>query len=358
MTRLRLELEATLANVSRAEVFLEQPLGALAAHVMGLSTDTALTGLRLNTLAIGGMIGAGGMGQVYRARDTELNRDVAVKVLSPEFADDADRLARFAREARVLASLNHPNIAQIHGLQSAGAVTAIVMELVAGETLADRIARGPIAVNEALSIARQIAAALEAAHEQGVIHRDLKPANIQVRTDGTVKVLDFGLAKTVHPTSDEAEDRVNAAALSSTPGVVLGTAAYMSPEQARQKPVDRRVDMWAFGCVLFEMLTARPAFTGDTRSAVLIEVMEGEPDWKALPGIHAAGRSPIAAALPREGRSTAAGLSGGGPSRDRRGRKGAICVSTSSDAAHAATLGMGTRALAAGRRARRVCSRR
>ena len=205
-----------------------------------------------------------------------------MKVLSPEFADDADRLARFAREARVLASLNHPNIAQIHGLQSSGAVTAIVMELVAGETLADRIARGPIAVNEALPIARQIAAALEAAHEQGVIHRDLKPANIQVRTDGTVKVLDFGLAKTVHPTSDEAED-LDAAALSAVPGVVLGTAAYMSPEQARQKPVDRRVDMWAFGCVLFEMLTARPAFAGDTRSAVMFEVVEGEPDWNALP---------------------------------------------------------------------------
>ena len=221
-----------------------------------------LTGLRLNTLVIGKMIGAGGMGQVYRARDTDLNRDVAVKVLSPEFADDADRLARFAREARVLASLNHPNIAQIHGLQSSGAVTAIVMEMVSGETLADRIARGPIAVNEALPLARQIAAALEAAHEQGVIHRDLKPANIQVRTDGTVKVLDFGLAKTVHPTSEEAED-LNAAALSSVPGVVLGTAAYMSPEQARQQPVDRRVDMWAFGCVLFEMLTARPAFAGE-----------------------------------------------------------------------------------------------
>ena len=263
-------------------MFLEQPLAALAARAMEPSTDTVLTGLRLNTLVIGKMIGAGGMGQVYRARDTDLDRDVAVKVLSPEFADDADRLARFAREARVLASLNHPNIAQIHGLQSSGAVTAIVMELVSGETLADRIARGPIAVNEALPLARQIAAALEAAHEQGVIHRDLKPANIQVRTDGTVKVLDFGLAKTVHPTSEEAED-LNAAALSSVPGVVLGTAAYMSPEQARQKPVDRRVDMWAFGCVLFEMLTARPAFAGETQSAVVVEVIEGEPDWKALP---------------------------------------------------------------------------
>ncbi len=279
----QLELEATLVNVSRAEVFLEQPLAAVAAHVMEPLTDTVLTGQRLNTLAIGKLIGAGGMGHVYRAHDTELNRDVAVKVLSPAFANDADRLARFAREARVLASLNHPNIAQIHGLQSSGVVTGIVMELVAGETLADRIARGPIAVNEALPVGRQIAAALEAAHEQGVIHRDLKPANIQVRTDGAVKVLDFGLAKTVHSTSDDAGDQMDSAALSSVPGVVLGTAAYMSPEQARQKPVDRRVDMWAFGCVLFEMLTARPAFAGQTQSEVLLEIVEGEPDWKALP---------------------------------------------------------------------------
>jgi serine/threonine protein kinase len=279
----QLELETTLMNVSRAEVFLEQPIATVAAHVMEPSTDTMLTGQRLNTLVIGKMIGAGGMGHVYRAHDTELNRDVAVKVLSPAFANDADRLARFAREARVLASLNHPNIAQIHGLQSSGVVTGIVMELVAGETLADRIARGPIAVNEALPVVRQIAAALEAAHEQGVIHRDLKPANIQVRTDGAVKVLDFGLAKTVHPTSDDAEARTDSAALSPVPGVVLGTAAYMSPEQARQKPVDRRVDMWAFGCVLFEMLTARPAFAGQTQSEVLLKIIEGEPDWKALP---------------------------------------------------------------------------
>ena len=280
---IRHELEATLANVSRAEVFLEQPLAALAAQVMEHPTDAVLTGLRLNALAIGPLIGAGGMGQVYRARDTELHRDVAIKVLAPEFANDADRLVRFAREARVLASLNHPNIAQIHGLQSSGAVTAIVMELVDGETLADRIARGPIAVNEALPIARQIVEALEAAHEQGVIHRDLKPANIQVRADGIVKVLDFGLAKSVHQTPDDADERMNPAVLSSTPGVVLGSAAYMSPEQATQKPVDRRVDMWALGCVLFEMLTASPAFAGHTSSEVLSKIAEGEPDWKVVP---------------------------------------------------------------------------
>ena len=279
----QLELEVTLVDVSRAEDFLEQPLAAVAADVMEPSTDTVLTGLRLNTLRDRPLIGAGGMGHVYRARDTELNRDVAVKVLSPEFADDADRLARFAREARVLASLNHPNIAQIHGLQSSGGVTAIVMELVEGETLADRIARGPIALRDALPIARQIAEALEAAHEQGVVHRDLKPANIQVRADGTVKVLDFGLAKTVHHDKRRGRRPDESAAISAVPGVVLGTAAYMAPEQARQKPVDRRADMWALGCVLFEMLTAQPAFTGPSRSEVLVEVVDGEPDWEALP---------------------------------------------------------------------------
>jgi serine/threonine protein kinase len=232
---------------------------------------------------IGPLIGAGGMGHVYRARDTELHRDVAIKVLAPEFANDADRLVRFAREARVLASLNHPNIAQIHGLQNSGVVTAIVMELVVGETLADRLVRGPIAVREALPIARQIAEALEAAHEQGVIHRDLKPANIQVRADGTVKVLDFGLAKTVQQASDDADPIRNSGALSSLPGMILGTAAYMSPEQATQKPVDRRADLWALGCVLFEMLTGQPAFAGHTRSEVLSKVVEGDPDWKSLP---------------------------------------------------------------------------
>jgi serine/threonine-protein kinase len=193
----RCEVEAILANVSRAELFLEQPVAAVAAQVMDLSTDAAMTGLRLNGLLIGPLIGAGGMGQVYRARDTELHREVAVKVLPPEFADDANRLARLMREARVLASLNHPNIAQVHGLVNTDAATAIVMELVEGETLAERIRRGPLAVCEALAIARQVADALEAAHEQGVIHRDLKPTNVQVRAYGTVKVLDFGVAKTI-----------------------------------------------------------------------------------------------------------------------------------------------------------------
>jgi serine/threonine-protein kinase len=277
---IRHEVEAILANVSCAESFLEQPLLAVAANVLGPSTDGMLTGLRLNGLVVGPLIGAGGMGQVYRARDTRLHRDVAVKVLSPEFANDADRLGRLAREARVLASLNHPNIAQIHGLENTHDATAIVMELVEGQTLAERIARGALPVAEALPVARQIADALEAAHEQAVIHRDLKPTNIQVRVDGTVKVLDFGLAKSIHHGADQPDD---SATLSALPGVVMGTAAYMAPEQATHKAVDRRVDMWAFGCVLFEMLSGRPVFSGETPSVVLREVVEREPDWDLLP---------------------------------------------------------------------------
>jgi eukaryotic-like serine/threonine-protein kinase len=276
---MRREVEALLANSSRAEVFLEQPVAAVAAQVMQ-SSDDALTGRRLNALVIGPLIGAGGMGRVYRARDAELHRDVAVKVLPPEFAHDADRLARFTREARVLASLNHPNIAQIHGLENTGDTTALVMELVEGETLADRIARGPIAADEALLIARQITEGLEAAHEQGVIHRDLKPANIRLRPDGMVKVLDFGLAKAIHQALDHADDMT--AALS-TPDAIVGTAAYMAPEQAKGKPADRRVDLWALGCILFEMLSGRPAFAGETLSDVLVRVIEREPNWETLP---------------------------------------------------------------------------
>ena len=223
------------------------------------------------------------MGQVYRARDSDLHRDVAVKVLLPEFARDADRLTRFAREARVLATLNHPNIAQIHGLEKTDATTAIVMELVEGETLAERIARGPCSMSEALSIARQIAEALEAAHERGVIHRDLKPANVKVRPDGTVKVLDFGLAKSLHHPASQADERMISADPSTMPGMILGTAAYMAPEQVQRKPVDRRVDIWALGCVLFEMLTAQPAFAGETPSEVLSRILEHDPNWEALP---------------------------------------------------------------------------
>src|SRR5262249_20290085 len=197
------------------------------------------------------------MGEVYRARDRKLNRDVALKVLPASLTHDSQRVARFRREAQVLASINHPNIGGIHGLEDASGVTALVLELVEGPTLADRIARGPVPVSEALPIAAQILSALEAAHDQGIVHRDLKPANVKLRPDGTVKVLDFGLAKSTEH-ADQASDLTHSPTVVSPAtqaGILLGTAAYMSPEQARGQAVDRRTDIWAFGCVLFEMLT-------------------------------------------------------------------------------------------------------
>ena len=233
------------------------------------------------------------MGEVYRARDTNLKREVAVKVLPDGFSQDPDRLARFQREAELLATLNHPNIAAVYGLEKTDGVTAIVLELVEGETLADLIglrAQGSgLPLNEALPIARQIAEALEAAHEKGVIHRDLKPGNVKVTPDGKVKVLDFGLAKLVDAGSPEGSPTT--AALSPTlsvhgtfAGTILGTAAYMSPEQARGRPVDRRTDIWAFGCVLYEMLTGRQAFdTGDTVSDAIAAILKTDVDWTALP---------------------------------------------------------------------------
>ncbi|MDO8680508.1 MAG: protein kinase [Acidobacteriota bacterium] len=233
-------------------------------------------------------LGVGGMGEVYRARDAKLNRDVAIKVLLPAVANDPDRLARFSREAQVLASLNHSNIAHIHGLEESGGVTALVLELVEGEDLAQRIARGPIPLDEALPIARQIAEALEAAHDHGIIHRDLKPANIKVRADGAVKVLDFGLAKALAPAGASATaDAMNSPTLSihaTEAGIILGTAAYMSPEQARGKAVDKRSDIWSLGCVLFEMLTGKRMFVGDNATDTIVAVVTNDPDWHALPG--------------------------------------------------------------------------
>src|SRR5437867_315814 len=242
-----------------------------------------VTGSRLGCYEILSPLGVGGMGEVYRAHDTKLNRDVAIKVLLPAVANDPERLARFSREAQLLASLNHPHIAHIHGLEESSGVRALVMELVDGPTLADRIAQGPIPLAEALVIAKQIADALEAAHEQGIIHRDLKPANVKVREDGTVKVLDFGLAKALDPPpSSSLLSQSPTLTLGATMmGVVLGTAAYAAPEQARGKSVDRRADIWAFGCVLFEMLTGRRAFEGDDASITLAAVMMKEPAWAA-----------------------------------------------------------------------------
>src|SRR5687768_7347287 len=225
-------------------------------------------GTRIGPYEITALIGEGGMGKVWRARHTALKRDDALKVLPDAFASDPDRLARFRREAQVLASLNHPNIAHVYGLEQSDGVQALVMELVEGPTLADRIAQGPIPVDEALPIAKQIAEALEAAHEQGIIHRDLKPANVKVRPDGTVKVLDFGLAKALEPASAAGTDAtasptITSPAMMTGVGVLLGTAAYMSPEQAKSRPADQRSDIWAFGCVLYEMLTGKRAFGGE-----------------------------------------------------------------------------------------------
>ena len=227
------------------------------------------------------------MGEVYRARDTKLNRDVAIKVLPDSFASDADRLARFTREAQTLASLNHPHIAQIYGLEESNGVRALVMELVEGDDLSQRIARGPIPIDEALPIAKQIAEALEAAHEQGIIHRDLKPGNIKVREDGTVKVLDFGLAKAMEPAGGPLPS-VSQSPTITTPamtqaGMILGTAAYMSPEQAKGRAADKRADTWAFGVVLFEMLTGQRPFTGETIADTLASVLKTDLEWRALP---------------------------------------------------------------------------
>jgi serine/threonine protein kinase len=226
------------------------------------------------------------MGEVYRARDTTLNRDVALKILPDAFAKDPDRLARFTREAQALAALNHPHIAQIYGVEERNGVRALVMELVEGEDVTERIARRPMPLDEALPIARQIAEALEAAHEQGIIHRDLKPANIKVRADGTVKVLDFGLAKAMEAPPAASLNAMNSPTLSmhaTQAGIILGTAAYMSPEQAAGKAADKRSDLWAFGVVVMEMLTGRPVFTGETMSHVLASVLKSEPDWTTLP---------------------------------------------------------------------------
>jgi serine/threonine-protein kinase len=227
------------------------------------------------------------MGEVFRARDTRLNRDVAIKVLPPLFVSDPDRVARFTREAHTLAALNHPNIAQVHGLEESEGVRALVMELVSGDDLSDIIERGPLPVAEAMPIARQIADALEAAHDQGIIHRDLKPANVKLRADGTVKVLDFGLAKALdHAEGSSPSNPSHSPTLTARAtalGVIMGTAAYMSPEQAKGKTVDRRADIWAFGVVLYEMLTGARAFDGDDMSEVLATVLKSEPNWQALP---------------------------------------------------------------------------
>jgi serine/threonine protein kinase len=273
---LRREVETLIAAHEQGDSsFMDQP----ADHPGPLPSGT-----KLGPYTILARIGSGGMGEVYRAHDTKLKRDVAIKVLPQIFVNDSERLARLEREARVLASLNHPYIATIHGVEDSGKTRALIMELAEGPTLADRLRSGPFNCTEALKISSQIAEALESAHEKGVIHRDLKPANVKLTREGRVKVLDFGLAKAF--ADNERQDLSHAltvTTIGTDEGRILGTPAYMSPEQARGKTVDKRTDIWAFGCLLYELLTAQRAFPGQTLSDTIVGVLEQEPNWQALP---------------------------------------------------------------------------
>jgi eukaryotic-like serine/threonine-protein kinase len=288
---LRREVESLLAAHAEAGSFAEHPPVPMAS-VSGAALDVPRgdrgrlqPGARVGSYVIREFLAAGAMGEVYRAHDVQLRRDVALKVLPASFSTDPERVARFQREARLLAALNHPHIGAIYGFEEAEGVRALILELVEGETLADRLRRGPIPLDQTLLIARQIADALDAAHERGIIHRDLKPANIKVTADGTVKVLDFGLAKawSGEGAAPDMSELPTVTATALREGVIMGTPAYMSPEQARGQAVNKRTDIWAFGCVLFEMLTGTGAFRGETVSETLAEVMKSEPRWLALP---------------------------------------------------------------------------
>jgi serine/threonine protein kinase len=282
---LRWEVESLLAQEPAAAGFMSTPAVGLAGALMA-GDSASWIGRQLGPYVLHDRLGVGGMGEVYQAHDTKLDRDVAIKVLPEAFAHDPDRLTRFQREAKMLAALNHPTIATIHGLELSDGTSYLVMELVPGETLQQRLARkSRLTIEDALGICRQIAEALEAAHDKGIIHRDLKPANVKVTPEGKVKVLDFGLAKAFvgDGTTDDPTHSPTLSIAATAQGVILGTAAYMSPEQARGQAVDKRTDMWAFGCVLYEFLTGKQAFHGDTVTEILAGVLKGEPDWSALP---------------------------------------------------------------------------
>jgi Tol biopolymer transport system component len=280
---LRREVESLLVHAGGVDEFLDASTMQGVAHAIVLDSRSSLIGCQVGAYEVVAHIGAGGMGEVYRARDTKLQRDVALKVLPDLFVNDPERLARFQREALVLASLNHPHIAAIYGLEESNDVRALVLELVEGPTLADRIAQAPIPLDEACSIATQIAAALDAAHRLGIVHRDLKPANVKIRPDGTVKVLDFGLAKATQKDGRIQSGAPTPSVRNTGDGVILGTTSYMAPEQARGRDVDNRADIWAFGCVLCEMLTGERAFAGETVSDTISAILTGEPAWKHIP---------------------------------------------------------------------------
>src|SRR6476620_7476791 len=282
---LRLEVESLLRYEDAGDQFLERPAVEEVARLVTNRPESIvdLQGRRLGVYQIEARIGAGGMGEFYRARDTKLGRDVAIKVLPPEFTRSAERRARFEREARLLAALNHPHIAQVYGFEESEGIAALVMELVPGETLDTIIEARGLRPAHALDVARQSCDALEAAHDKGIVHRDLKPANIKLTPDGVVKVLDFGLAKAGAGEFVSAAHLPTRTSEGTNLGVILGTATYMSPEQARGQAVDKRTDIWAFGCVLYEMLTGRRVFAGDAVTDTLAHVIEREPDWRALP---------------------------------------------------------------------------
>ena len=272
---LRREVESLLSELAESKGFMELPAGGLSIASLDLPS---LEGRSLNHYQIGPLVGSGGMAEVYRARDTKLGRDVAIKVLHEVRFVDRTVLEPIYREARVLASLNQPNIASIYGIEEADGLCGLVLELVEGETLADRIRRGRMPTSDAVAIARQIAAGLQAAHAKGIIHRDLKPANVKVTPDGIVKLVDFGLAKLLQSLNiDETMLDI------SRQGLVVGTVAYMSPEQARGKHIDARTDIWAFGCVLYEMLVGNAAFRGDTPTDIIVKIAAEEPDWNGIP---------------------------------------------------------------------------
>jgi len=286
---LRREVESLLAEDADVRSFLETPALEFMKKMSGEDAGQSLIGRQFGPYSVVSLLAKGGMGEVYRAHDTQLQRDVALKLLPEIFASDAERLARFQREAQVLAALNHPNIAQIYGLEGAGASRCIVMELVEGDTLEERLKRGPIPIKEALAIAEQITEALEAAHEKDIIHRDLKPANVKITPDARVKVLDFGLAKPLEEPIRSSSNSPTFKVTATDAGMILGTAAYMSPEQARGEKVDRRTDMWTFGCVLYELLTGKQAFEGQTVTDTLAAILKTEPDWNRLPTATPAG---------------------------------------------------------------------